>query len=175
MELWDAYNSHGEKLGFELKRGEAIPEGVFHLVAEILVVHMDGTVLLMKRDPNKDVHPGIWECSAGGSVMKGETFLEGAIRELKEETGISSSALTPIYQGSNKDCLCQGYLCRVDWPKNQIVLQEGETTEYQWVDGDTFERMFFGNEFAPGRTRRMTEFVQQNTSRKKNVVSNTEV
>ena len=48
---------------------------------------MDGTVLLMKRDPNKDVHPGIWECSAGGSVMKGETFLEGAIRELKEETG----------------------------------------------------------------------------------------
>ena len=47
MELWDAYDESFNKIdGMTLIRGEEIPDGVFHLVSEIIVKHTDGTYLL---------------------------------------------------------------------------------------------------------------------------------
>ena len=65
MEIWDAYNSEYEKIeGMTLIRGEeaSIPEGVYHLVCHILVEHVDGTFLLMQRDPRKP-YPRMWEAT----------------------------------------------------------------------------------------------------------------
>lgn len=48
MELWDAYNKDFEKVnGTTLIRGETIPNGLYHLVCDVLVKHTDGTFLLM--------------------------------------------------------------------------------------------------------------------------------
>lgn len=48
MERWDAYDRHFQKVeGVTLIRGEPIPEGLYHLVCDILVRHRDGTYLLM--------------------------------------------------------------------------------------------------------------------------------
>ena len=94
MELWDAYNSNYEKIeGMTLVRDEEIPQGVYHLVCEILVRHVDGTYLLMKRDPTKPLYPNMWEATAGGSALQGETAEQGAMRELREETGIVTDKL----------------------------------------------------------------------------------
>ena len=54
MELWDAYDENLRKIdGMTLICGEKVPDGVFHLVSEIIVRHADGTYLLMQRDPRK--------------------------------------------------------------------------------------------------------------------------
>ena len=38
MEVWDAYNKEFEKIeGMTLIRGEAIPDGVYHLVSDVIV------------------------------------------------------------------------------------------------------------------------------------------
>ena len=64
MELWDAYDRHGNKLpGVTLRRGEPVPEGMYHLVSEVLVRHTDGSFLLMRRDPGKH-RGGLWEAAA---------------------------------------------------------------------------------------------------------------
>ena len=89
-ELWDAYDREGNLLGFDLVRGEPLPEGAYHLVAEVLAVANDGRVLLTRRHPDKR-WGGLWEYT-GGSVLKGETPVQGALRELREETGIAVSA-----------------------------------------------------------------------------------
>ena len=50
MEIWDAYDENFNIIdGMTLVRGEeeTIPEGVYHLVVDILVKHKDGTYLLM--------------------------------------------------------------------------------------------------------------------------------
>lgn len=47
MELWDAYYADGSHAGRDLIRGEPIPEGLYHLVAEVTLRHADGTFLLM--------------------------------------------------------------------------------------------------------------------------------
>ena len=88
-ELWDAYDRAGDLLGFDLVRGEPIPAGAFHLVAEVYAVTTDGQVLVTRRHPKKPFG-GLWEVT-GGSVLKGEGPVEGALRELREETGIAVS------------------------------------------------------------------------------------
>ena len=41
------------------------------------------------RDKAKPVYPNCWE-NTGGAVLAGETSLEGALRELREETGLAA-------------------------------------------------------------------------------------
>ena len=53
MELWDAYSKNGELTGDTLVRGEEIPQGLYHLVCEVLVRHIDGSFLCMKRSVQK--------------------------------------------------------------------------------------------------------------------------
>ena len=90
MELWDAYDKNFIRIeGVTLKRGEKIGNDVFHLVCDIIVRHTDGDYLIMQRDARKH-YGGMWEATAGGSALKGESPLQCAARELFEETGIKS-------------------------------------------------------------------------------------
>lgn len=138
MELWDAYYPDGTKAGATLVRGKPVPPQYRHAVTEILVVHRDGTILLMQRDWKKLTHPGTWEGSAGGSVVKDEDFLTGAKRELLEETGISCDTLEELYRDATDVAIYIGYLCVTDVPKDSITLQAGETIDYRWVSLETF-------------------------------------
>ena len=141
MELWDAYDRDGNKTGATLVRGEPIPEGQYHLVCGILVRHADGDYLLMKRALSKPSYPGYYEASLGGAVQKGETLLEGAKRELYEESGIVAQQMTPYYVARDRNSLYGAFLCETDWPKDQIRLQEGETMDYLWVSREEAIRM----------------------------------
>ena len=133
MEMWDACDRQGRKTGQTVPRGPVMPEGLYHRVCGILVEHADGTYLLMKRHPQKETWPGVYEASGGGSVIAGEEPYEAALRELKEETGIEAETLVPLYEESRKQSLYYGYLCQTDWPKDLITLQEGETVDYRWA------------------------------------------
>ena len=84
MEIWDAYDRQGAKTGTDLIRGEKIGEGLYHLVCEVVVRHADGEYLLLQRDFRKEAYPGFEEIGAGGSALKGETPLQGAVRELRD-------------------------------------------------------------------------------------------
>ena len=152
-ELWDAYDKNFNKIeNTTLVRGEPIPDGIYHLVSEVIVKHTDGSYLLMQRDFRKH-HGGEWEVTAGGSALQGENALEAAIRELKEETGLSADEMQEITRvvHDSHHSLYIIYLCVSDFDKNSVVLQEGETIDYKWVDKETFENMD-ENELAARRT-----------------------
>ncbi len=140
MELWDAYTRDEVRTGEKLVRDEPIPDGLYHLVSEILVRHMDGDFLLMQRDPNKKAYPGYWESTAGGSALVGEGSIDCAKRELYEETGIAQGSLTQIsYEiAESIHTIYRGYLCITDVAKDSIRLQETETTAYRWLHPDEF-------------------------------------
>lgn len=141
MELWDAYDQDGTPVNQTLVRGEPIPEGLYHLVADVLVRHTDGTFLLMKRDPNKPTWPGVFEATAGGSALQGETPLQAAKRELAEETGITRGEFTPLFEDFGRQTLYRGFLCDTDWPKDEITLLENETVDYRWVTMDELREL----------------------------------
>ena len=133
MEIWDAYDKDFNKISnMMLIREEPIPDGLFHLVSDIIVKHNDGSYLLMQRDKRKHFG-GMWEATAGGSALRGETSLECAVRELREETGIESDHLTEIGRVRSHNTLYVEFLCVTDCKKDSIILQDGETIAYKWV------------------------------------------
>lgn len=92
MELWDLYTKDRTLSGKTHIRGEIIPEGYYHLVVHIWIKNPKGEYLISQRAASRPTFPLMWEC-VGGSVIAGESSLEGAIREVKEEVGLSLSPM----------------------------------------------------------------------------------
>ena len=153
MELWDAYDAKFQQItNTFLRRGETIPDGFYHLVCEVIVRYYDGTYLLMQRDPHKR-SGGMWEATAGGSALQGESSLACAIRELREETGIIAQKLTELGRMINHTThtIYTDFLCVTNWNKKSVILQQGETVAYKWISGNELINMPEG-ELAANRT-----------------------
>lgn len=86
-EIWDLYNENRELLGRDHVRGEQLPTGCYHLVVQVWIRNSRGEYLISQRSANRPTYPLMWE-SVGGSVVKGEDSLSGALREAKEEVGV---------------------------------------------------------------------------------------
>lgn len=135
MEKWNAYTRDGKLTNEILVRDEPIPEGLYHLVCEVLVRHVDGSYLCMKRAMSKPMYPGYYEATAGGSALMGEDKYACIKRELKEETGIECDKFEEIACNVFEDnqCIFYNFVCNVDCDKDSVTLQEDETEGYKWL------------------------------------------
>lgn len=154
-ELWDAYDREGRPLGFDLVRDEPIPEGAYHLVAEIYAVTWDGRVLVTQRHPDKPW--GLYWEVTGGSVLKGESPLAGARRELREETGLDlpAEAFQPVYVQPREGIdgyptIYHSFLVRFDPAEATISLQAGETVDWRLLPYGEYKKFIVTETFAPG-------------------------
>ena len=138
MELWDAYYADGTKAGRDLVRGEKVPEGLYHIVSEVLLKHKDGQFLIMQRDLKKETFPGYFEATAVGSALKGEDGLACGRRELREETGIVEDEMEKVAGYVYNDVIICNYVCVTDCAKDAVKLQEGETISYKWLSEEEF-------------------------------------
>lgn len=162
MEIWDGYNIQEEKIGVDLIRGEKIPAGVYHGVVVIIVLHEDGTYLLMHRDFNKAVFQGMWEAGASGCLQKGEDFESGAKRELFEETGIAGDNLKLIdtYIKHEYQTIYKIYLHRCSIDKKDITLQQGETIEFKWVSKEELMEIIDSDNFISPSAERIKKLIK---------------
>jgi 8-oxo-dGTP pyrophosphatase MutT (NUDIX family) len=81
----------------------------------------------------------MWECS-GGSVLAGETSLQGAVRELLEETGllVGEDELKLIHTIQFKDRFVDTYITRQKVAWKDLVLQPEEVVDAKFV---TFQEL----------------------------------
>ena len=93
-EFLDIVNENGLPTGRIVERSIAHLEGIWHRTSHVwLVRRKEETmqVLLQKRTAVKSF-PGCYDISSSGHIPAGEDFLASALRELKEELGISAKA-----------------------------------------------------------------------------------
>lgn len=143
MEQWDLYDKNRKPLGKLHTRGVELEAGEYHTVVEIFTVNADGRLLLTQRDPLK-TYPLLWE-GTGGSVTAGETSLEGAQRELQEETGLfaPAEALVKIGGMRHETCFRDNYI----WRSPHLIdiadlnLQPGEVCSARWTGSDELKNM----------------------------------
>ena len=90
MEKWDLYDANRSVIGEHI-RGIELSANSYHLVVHVWIKNSQGKYLMSQRAKNRPTFPLMWEC-VGGSVLKGESSLQGALRETKEEVGVTLSA-----------------------------------------------------------------------------------
>ena len=103
-----------------------------------VAVVSDGQVLLVKRAENAGKYPNFWSVPMGG-VEEGETFEEGAARELKEETMLDFNPQKLVYLGTIKDGkynrLCKLYKAEMDGKPEPTL--DHEHSEFGYYDKDS--------------------------------------
>ena len=161
MEIWDGLDREGNLAGVDLVRGEKIPDGLYHLVCEVLVQHTDGDFLLMKRDLNKPTNPGKYEATAGGSALKGEDRLVCIKRELREETGITSENFDYIGRTVQGRCIFEDFYTRTDCDKDSVTLQKNETIGYKWISEKEFIDFINSDEIIKNQRERYRSFLTE--------------
>ena len=148
-ELWDVYDRNRIYTGKTHRRGDLIPEGDYHLVVHACIQNTDGRILLTKRCAEKGF-PHKWEWT-GGSVLKGEDSLSAAIREVKEETGLTVHGENGTMLKSMRriNDFVDFWLFRESFDISSVCLQAGETCDARLVDPDEFLDMVNGEELMP--------------------------
>ena len=90
MELLDVLDENGNKTGEVEERSEIYRKGLWHRSSHIWIINDNNELLVQKRNPEKSTFPNMWAISVAGHVDSGETSLDTAIRELKEELNLDA-------------------------------------------------------------------------------------
>jgi len=88
MEMLEIYNEKFEKTGKAVSREKAHREGYLHKTVHVWIVNFENRVIIQQRSLNKKNQPGKWDISCAGHISFGETPLEAAVKEVKEELGL---------------------------------------------------------------------------------------
>ena len=155
MEVWDLYNLNGEIIGEHI-RGTELPEEGFHLVVHVWVKNSEGKYLMTQRSANKSSFPLKWEC-VGGSVLKGESSIHAAVREVYEEVGISFpmeegkllfTKIRKTIGGKRYNDIVDVWFFKYD---GQVQLENATTDEVQqvkWMSREEIETLRQENELV---------------------------
>lgn len=93
MEWLDVVDKNGEPTGEVVERSKAHREGIWHRTSHVWLVRKKNgriEVLVQKRSADKDAYPGCYDTSSAGHIPVGCSYEESAIRELKEELGVTA-------------------------------------------------------------------------------------
>lgn len=163
MELWDLVDGDRNKLGKVHRRGIDLNPGEYHVVVEVITVNVDGRILLTQRDAVK-TYPLLWEIT-GGSITAGETSIEGAARELEEETGLVAAPeqLTKIGELKYGHYFRDSYIWKTADNINPAAmkLQAGEVCGAQLVTFDELELLHEKGQTVPSVLERCQLYFEE--------------
>lgn len=153
MEMLDVVDEWGNPTGETVERVRAHARGYRHRTAHVWLIRNADTspqILLQKRSDDKDSFPGCYDISSAGHIPAGVEFLPSAVRELKEELGISVQAKQLLFCGQCYDRYEREFygerfiddqvsnvyllLCPPDWTEDSFTLQKEEVSGVRWMD-----------------------------------------
>lgn len=156
-ELWDLYDKYRRPAGRTHVRGEEIPEGYFYLVVHVWIKNKRGEFLISQRTESRPVFPLLWEC-VGGSVLRGESSIEGALREVREEIGIELlpqqgrllfSKVRGDMDGRRFQDIADVWLFEYDGEPKLKNTDSGEVLQCQWMDAEEIRQLWDEGFFVP--------------------------
>lgn len=152
MEKWDLYTKYREKTGEEyIRQSECmIPEGKYHLVVHVWIRNSSGEYLISQRAATRPTFPLSWEC-VGGSVLAGESSIEGAVREVKEEVGIELnpakgklvfSKIRNEYDGMKFRDILDVWLFEYDGDIDLTNATTDEVNDAKWITTEDIHKLY---------------------------------
>ena len=153
MELLDIVNEDGIPTGEIIERSIAHEQGIRHRTSHVWLLRKRNEkiqVLLQKRSADKDSYPECYDISSAGHIPSGVDFVPSALRELKEELGITANEGELIYCGQRSfhyenvfhgkpfvdEQVSNVYVLWRDVEPSELNLQAEEVEEVIWMDFD---------------------------------------
>lgn len=142
-EWWDIYTRDREKTGRTHRRGDKMKEGEYHLVVHVCIFNSSNQLLIQQRQPFKKGWPNMWDLSAGGSAVTGDSSSRAAERETYEELGIrlDLSGKRPNFTVNFSDGFDDYYIVEKDVAISDMCLQEEEVSRVRWAGREEVLRM----------------------------------
>ena len=100
--------------------------------------------LLMKRAGHK-IFPGVWQMVTG-NINKQEKAYETALREIKEETGLTPAEFwvapnVNSFYSADDDSVCIIPVFAANVPYSSSVILSGEHSEYKWLEKEEAKKL----------------------------------
>lgn len=152
-EFWDIYDINRNKIGRRAERDVyQFKDGEYHIVVTGVILNHKKEILISKRAEFKRFG-GLWECNSG-SILAGESSLEGVLSELREELGVEFTKEDAIFlQEVKREKKVPDFkdlwLFQRDINICEITFPDGEATEAKWVTIEEFMQMYKNKEIVP--------------------------
>jgi isopentenyldiphosphate isomerase len=153
----DVVNDQGRTIGTATRK-EMRTHRLPHRCVYVLVFNSSGHLFVHQRTLTKDVYPGFWDVAAGGVLAAGESFDDGAVREVKEELGINArpEPMFPFrYQDEHTVVFSMAYKLAHDGP---FRLQPEEIVQGKFVNRKELDVMLREYHFCPDGLQVLEEF-----------------
>jgi isopentenyldiphosphate isomerase len=160
----DVIDEQGRVLG-TASRQEMRAQRLLHRCAYILVFNSRGELLIHLRTASKDVFPSHWDTTIGGVLAAGESYDDGAAREVLEELGVTLP-LEPLfpfrYADEHTRQHAMVYAAQSDGP---FSFQEEEIVLGEFVPFDDIDRRRWTDSFCPDGLAVVDEFRRLHSER----------
>lgn len=150
-EIWDLYDVARLKTGELIERGRAFPAGRYHIVVHVCVFGDDGRMLIQQRQEQKETWPALWDFTAGGSALRGESSQRAAEREVREELGLmlDLGEQLPHFTINFPRGFDDFYIVRANPDLNSLALQPEEVQAVRWASHQEVRALLGSEEFVP--------------------------
>jgi 8-oxo-dGTP diphosphatase len=134
MERCDVFDETGRATGQVVTRGTTLHDGEYYLAVQIWIRDESGRYLVQQRALHLISGPGMWATTAG-YVMAGETSIEGAVREVREELGfhLAPAALQHFMRVVGGNLLQDIWIASVSHDEIGDPVIGDEVNAWQWA------------------------------------------
>ncbi|MCR4580050.1 MAG: GNAT family N-acetyltransferase [Treponema sp.] len=134
-EVVDVYDNQKRITGKTILRSDFFENnGLLRLVIHVCIFNSQGQMLIQQRSSCKKTGADMWDFSASGQVLSGESSQNGASREVKEELGLNvqinqAPVFTKVFFNSYNDY----FVIWKDFDISSIKLQKEEVQKVMWA------------------------------------------
>lgn len=169
-EIIDLLDEKGKVIG-EVSKEKAHKSGLFHRVVHVWILNDKNQILVQRRAKAKDFYPNVWDVSFAGHIHAGESSLDAALREGKEELGLKLNkenleyAFTFLDKMTYRDIVANEFadvfILRKNIDLSHLNLQKEELDDVKWLNLDIFFKTCQTSEFLPHLEgyRRLKEYL----------------
>lgn len=157
LEYFDLLDEAGNFTGITKERSEVHRDGDWHKAVHIWIINENNEILLQRRCETKDSDPNMLDISCAGHLSAGDSSLEGALRELKEELNLEVNPNELMFiktlqrswknnQGFIDNEYDDLYILKTNKKIEEMVYQKEEISEIFFVPYKKFKEMIINRQ-----------------------------